>query len=77
MFNLWFNLVFNSGDSKSNFKKVLKFLAIYILPTIVVIIFPNIIGIDIKYNIKYTLINLIIFNLLYRIWVWHSRLINK
>lgn len=65
MFNLWFNLVFNGGDSKSKFKKVLKFLATYILPTMVVIIFPNIIGIDIKYKIKYTLINLIIVNLLY------------
>lgn len=65
MFNLWFNLVFNGGDSKSKFKKVQNFLTTYILPTMVVIIFPNIIGIDIKYNIKYTLINLIIINLLY------------
>lgn len=65
MFNLWFNLEFNGGGSKSKFKKILKFLTTYILPTIVMIVFPNIIGIDIKYNIKYTLINLIIINLLY------------
>jgi len=65
MFNLWYNLVFNAGDSKNEYKKVLKFLATYILPTIIMIIFPNIIGIDINYNIKYTLVILIIINLLY------------
>lgn len=65
MFNLLFNLILNDGYSKCKVKKYLKFLSSYILPTIIIIIFSDRMMINAKYDVKGTLINLIVFNLLF------------
>lgn len=65
MFNLLFNLILNDGYSKSKVKKYFNFFCSYILPTIIIIIFSDRMMINAKYDVKGTLINIIIFNLLY------------